>query len=187
MSFSQVYPCRRKLYANDRFLFLRILLFIGGYTRYMVSREGRVTDQSRCVSRIHYVASHHSFFPSLYNLIKLTVTHLARVSHFNFSFAPALLNFLTRVTIYFVLCIATLSCENASFLSSTFEGQTISAVMAHTTNFLTDSHWSGNIWLREDTRSLTSCSIWNKRTSVFAIRQNRYTFKQRQIIMLILP
>lgn len=95
----------------------------------IVSREGRVTDQSdRCVSRIHYAASHH-FFPSLCNLIKLTVTHLVRVSYLNFFFAPVLLNFLSRsqVTICFVLCVA-LSRARMLLSSLTFEGQTISAL-----------------------------------------------------------
>lgn len=81
------------------------------------------------MSRIHYAPSHRPFFPSLCNLIKAAVTHLARVLYLNFSLTPVQ-NFLSRshydcppTPIY----CASHSRENASYLSPVFEGHTISA------------------------------------------------------------
>lgn len=86
----QVYSCRKKIVRERSFFFssfLYILYYALEDTPYSLERRACYWSE-RCVSRIHYAASHRPFPPPTpSNLIKPAVTHLARVSRLNFSFA----------------------------------------------------------------------------------------------------
>lgn len=92
-----------------------------------------------CVSRIHYAPSHRPFFPSLCNLIKAAVTHLARV----FKFLPhtrAEFSIPVPLRLDPPLYCVVLARECFLSINPVFEGHTVSArndSRAVSTNFLT--------------------------------------------------